>query len=57
MAGEGHTMFLRFKTLGKGKTAVYSGTKRVGTIEMDGKYIRAESRYLDAIQAYVASMR
>jgi hypothetical protein len=49
--------YLRFQSIGRGKTAVYSGTKRVGTIEMDGKYIRAESRYLDAIQSYVASMR
>lgn len=50
-------MFLRFKTIGKGKVAVYSGTKRVGTIEMGGNYIRVtDARYLDAIQAYVASM-
>lgn len=50
--------YFRFETIGKGKTAVYSGTKRVGTIGTHGKYIRvADARYLDAVQAFVASMR
>ena len=53
---EPHTMFLIFKKIEKGKTAVYSGKKRVGTIFMGGKFIRAEGRFMDAINAYVRSM-
>jgi len=48
-------MFLTFKAMRHGKVAVYSGTKRVGTIAEHGKYIRTDARYLDAIEAYVAS--
>ena len=48
--------FLVFKTIGKGVTAVYDRKKRVGTIYMGGKYLRADARYIDAINAYVRSI-